>query len=723
MLGVIDNKFVIGRDEFYPFSAEMHYFRVEKRYWSICFERIKKAGFRIISTYVPWNLHEARPGEFDFRGINGPERDLIVFLELCREFGFKVILKPGPWIKSEWLNGGLPQYIFSDEAVVARDNKGELVMAKNGPGVPENYEPSYLHSKYLGHVKRYYGGLVDVIQNYIFPKGPVFIIQLDEELSFGGNLDPFAADYNTFVISEFYHQFLEEKYKTPDNLPQTYGKKLKAFTSIEPPLLIEAKNPEDLIKYFDWLDFKGFILTRYVQALRERMEALGVGCLFSVNLTFTDDFSLPANWDAIKGDKMILGMQIPDAKDYCRLGRNLRYLAGKTGFCWTPQLHGGQPVESTGKAEPDKQKEMIRTRYHRYLAVSALAAGLKGMNHYMFVGRDHWQGSPLGHDGTVHDNYDVVRRITTALEQISIHTAKSVSRVGIGYYRPYLVQHHMGITQQFSYVYDLVSQTLNPFGQDLMNLKYDYSVVDLDAENPLEEKELYFIATAEYMSEHAQRAILEAIEKGKHVVLTGLLPRMDENFNTCRILAKGLGLSTSEDWGPCNILWEKTSIKAIKFGYVSSKGSEKILARTGSKTVGVHKKVGSGSVYLFTFDISPKFDPAKLNLIQSIFSNLKIESPAATSDPNVDLIVQTNEKGVIIYLINTDTTFTTPESTFAKKVVVAVDLAAIGFKAAKFKMYNVLDDQVLDLTSKELKEGIVFAVGYHDARIFYIPKK
>ncbi len=66
MLGIIENKFVIGRDEYFPFSAEMHYFRVEKRYWSICFERIKRAGFKIISSYVPWNLHEVRPGEFDF---------------------------------------------------------------------------------------------------------------------------------------------------------------------------------------------------------------------------------------------------------------------------------------------------------------------------------------------------------------------------------------------------------------------------------------------------------------------------------------------------------------------------------------------------------------------------------------------------------------------------------------------------------------------------------
>jgi beta-galactosidase len=724
MLGIIENKFVIGRDEFFPFSAEMHYFRVEKRYWSICFERIKKAGFKIISSYVPWNLHEIRPGEFDFRGVNGPEKDLIVFLELCREFGFKVILKPGPWIKSEWFNGGLPQYIFSDEAVVARDNKGELVMSQNGPGVSDNYQPSYLHPKYLGHVKRYLGSLVEVIQNYIFPKGPVFILQLDEELSFGGNMGAFAADYNNYILSEYFHKFLEEKYQTPDRLPVIYGKKIKAFSAIEPPIAIETKKPEDLIKYFNWLEFKGQILSKYVQTLKERLEGLGVGCLFAVNLAWTDDFGLPANWEQLGGEKMLIGMQIPDPKDYTRLGRNIRFLTGKTGFGWTPQLFAGRPSDlSERNIVLGKSESAISSRYHRYLIISSLAAGLKGFNHYMFVGRDHWQGSPLGHDGTVNENYEIVRKVGAALEHLSINTAKPVSRVAVAYHRHYLMQHHIGMTGQFSYVYDLVGQTLNPLGQDLMNLKYDYAVVDAGADNAFEEKDLFFVGTAEYMPEKTQQAILDAVHAGKTIVLIGLMPRFDEEFNPSRVLSRGLGLSTTPDWVPCNITWDKTAIRAIRYGFVSSKGAEKVIAKSGSKSVGVYKKIGHGGVYLFTFDIAAKYDPWKLNLIHHILQTQKIISPVSASDPNVDLIAQVNDKGVILFMVNTDTTFTSQQSSFTKKIVVSVDLHALGLKQSKVKMHDVLDDLTYDLTSKELKEGIVFAVGYHDARIFFIPKK
>jgi hypothetical protein len=420
---------------------------------------------------------------------------------------------------------------------------------------------------------------------------------------------------------------------------------------------------------------------------------------------------------------MILGMQVPDPKDYCRLGRNLRFLASKTGFCWTPQLFGGQPSDSASKHPvEDKQRAAATARYHRYLLISALAAGLKGMNHYMFVGRDHWQGSPLGFDGTVYESYEVVRKISAALELISINSARPVSQVGIAYHKPYLVQHHMGMTEQFSYVYDLVAQTLNPLGQDLMNLKYDYSVVDLDSENPLDDKELYFIATAEYMSERAQRLIVEAVEKGKTVVLTGVLPKLDEKFKPCRILAKGLGLNTTVDWSPCNVSWDRVTIRSIRYGYISSDSGSKVIAKAGAKTLGVYKKIGSGGVYLFTFDISPKFDPTKLILLQSVFNSAKITSPVSTSDPKVDLVAQVNDKGVILYLVNTDTTFTDPSSTFAKKVVVAVDLPALGIRSAKIKMHDVLDEQVIMATSKELREGIVFPVRYHEARIFFIPR-
>ena len=91
MLGVIGNKFSIGKETYHPFAAELHYFRIEKRYWSICFERIKKAGFRIISTAVPWNIHQDEDKHLDFTGYSDPKKDLIVFFwSLLASLGSKL---------------------------------------------------------------------------------------------------------------------------------------------------------------------------------------------------------------------------------------------------------------------------------------------------------------------------------------------------------------------------------------------------------------------------------------------------------------------------------------------------------------------------------------------------------------------------------------------------------------------------------------------------------
>ena len=148
MLGVADNKFTIGKEVYYPFAVEMHYFRVDKKYWSICFERIKKAGFRIIATSVPWNLHQDNRRDIDFTGYSDPKKDLIVFLELAREFGFKVILRPGPWVSAQWPNGGLPSFLFHDLKIFARDSKGQELKLKDDAGVQGGYLPSYLHPHY-----------------------------------------------------------------------------------------------------------------------------------------------------------------------------------------------------------------------------------------------------------------------------------------------------------------------------------------------------------------------------------------------------------------------------------------------------------------------------------------------------------------------------------------------------------------------------------------------
>lgn len=61
---------------------------------------------------MPWNLHEPRLGEYDFgEGQNDLSAFLNVtaFVEMARQEDLFVILRPGPFICSEWDFGGLPR--------------------------------------------------------------------------------------------------------------------------------------------------------------------------------------------------------------------------------------------------------------------------------------------------------------------------------------------------------------------------------------------------------------------------------------------------------------------------------------------------------------------------------------------------------------------------------------------------------------------------------------
>ncbi|HEU4435963.1 MAG TPA: beta-galactosidase, partial [candidate division Zixibacteria bacterium] len=269
MLKIAENKFLIGKEIYPPLSVELSYFRVSKRHWSICFERIKRTGIRILSTYVPWNLHETAQGQFDFGGHLDPRRDLIVFLELAREFGFKVILKPGPWIGSEWANGGYPDYLASMPDLLARDPNGNFVPAKNTGGVKGGYVPTYLHPAFLSHLKRYYVALAEVVKHYIYPRGPVFLVEIDSRPSFGGHMGPFDLDYNQYVVSSLYPEFLQQKYEEPKKVAEAYAERAKQFVDIRPPAAFHPATPKQLAKVFDWMRFKEWMMTRYVSSLRE----------------------------------------------------------------------------------------------------------------------------------------------------------------------------------------------------------------------------------------------------------------------------------------------------------------------------------------------------------------------------------------------------------------------------------------------------------------------
>jgi beta-galactosidase len=110
------DQFLLDGRPFRILSGAMHYFRVVPEYWRDRLEKMRAFGLNTVETYVAWNLHEPRPGEFRFDGM----LDLVKFIETAAEVGLKVIVRPGPYICSEWDFGGLPSWLLKDPSMQVR---------------------------------------------------------------------------------------------------------------------------------------------------------------------------------------------------------------------------------------------------------------------------------------------------------------------------------------------------------------------------------------------------------------------------------------------------------------------------------------------------------------------------------------------------------------------------------------------------------------------------
>ncbi|MFI9269490.1 beta-galactosidase family protein [Kitasatospora sp. NPDC052896] len=108
--------FTLHGQPFRILSGALHYFRVVPEQWEHRLGLLRAMGLNTVETYVPWNLHEPRPGEYEFGG----RLDLLRFVEAAAGLGLKVLVRPGPYICAEWEFGGLPAWLLKDPAIRLR---------------------------------------------------------------------------------------------------------------------------------------------------------------------------------------------------------------------------------------------------------------------------------------------------------------------------------------------------------------------------------------------------------------------------------------------------------------------------------------------------------------------------------------------------------------------------------------------------------------------------
>ncbi|MGO4843354.1 beta-galactosidase, partial [Rhizobiaceae sp. 2RAB30] len=77
--------------------GEFHYTRYPPENWNAELAKMKAQGVDIVATYIIWNHHEERAGQFNWAG----DRDLKRFVALAKANGLMVVIRIGPWAHGE----------------------------------------------------------------------------------------------------------------------------------------------------------------------------------------------------------------------------------------------------------------------------------------------------------------------------------------------------------------------------------------------------------------------------------------------------------------------------------------------------------------------------------------------------------------------------------------------------------------------------------------------
>lgn len=123
------NDFLLDGKPFQIISGEMHPARIPKQYWRHRIQMAKAMGCNTIAAYVFWNYLETSPGIFDF---TSESRNIAEFINICKQEGLWVLLRPGPYVCAEWDFGGLPPYLLKIPDIKLRcmDSRYMLAMTR-----------------------------------------------------------------------------------------------------------------------------------------------------------------------------------------------------------------------------------------------------------------------------------------------------------------------------------------------------------------------------------------------------------------------------------------------------------------------------------------------------------------------------------------------------------------------------------------------------------------
>lgn len=406
-------------DEVVPlWAASVHYWHLDPDDWRPCLEAVRRLGYRLVDTYVPWSVHEVAPGVLDL-GATDPRKDVVRFLRLVEEVGLLAIVRPGPHINGELTYFGIPERVVWDPACQARGPGGHPVML---PMIPFAFPvPSYASEAFHDEVARWFERLGQALAPLVHPGGPIVMVQVDNEGAYYFRDGAYDQDWHPDAIAH-YRQFLRDKYRTLDALAAAYGlaegDAAPRFGDIEPPARFDAEGPDDLARHLDWAEHHEVLLATSMARMGQALDAAGLGGVPRSHNFPPGQETTPLNAARLGGSVDLVGLDY-----YGRASERSR----ATIMRRTTEL----AVRTTARAQPAFAAEMgagfppffppLDERDSAFTVLCGLAYGLRGFNTYMAVERDRWIGAPIDPRGRERPFATFWRKLIAALDAVELH--------------------------------------------------------------------------------------------------------------------------------------------------------------------------------------------------------------------------------------------------------------------------------------------------------------
>ena len=155
--------------------------------WRDTFKKMKAMGLNCVETYCAWNLHEPKPGVYNFQN----KLDINKFIKTADEEGLMVIVRAGPYICAEWEFGGLPWW------VQAKDNMEIRCMNKE-----------YIEC-FEGYLDRLFGEIRPLLATN---GGPIIMMQCENEYGYYGD----DKEYLKYIYKTFREKGIDVPLFTAD---------------------------------------------------------------------------------------------------------------------------------------------------------------------------------------------------------------------------------------------------------------------------------------------------------------------------------------------------------------------------------------------------------------------------------------------------------------------------------------------------------------------------